>query len=306
MLLTNEDIENIRNRFLDVRRRGWKYFFEVTSGDIEHYEVPQSLDIWETMDSEHHKHCESVRLSIKNLSVDIAAAARISPLLAEADMQELRHNTRTMLASLYFRQYIHRGVYIHHDEGTVLGVDPPTHDEIPFQNATSAAKYFDQAAVKILDLIDLLLRSDGVELVRSDTASYRPNTAFIMMAIDDGKPELEDIKIAIKDVFEEFGITAVTANEIEHEDVITDRILSEIQTSEFLIADLTGERPNVYYEIGYAHALNKRVILVRKKGTQLHFDLAHRNCPAYSNTTSLKLLLRKRLEAITNKKPTGS
>lgn len=88
----------------------------------------------------------------------------------------------------------------------------------------------------------------------------------------------------------------------EHEDAITDRILHEIQASEFLIADLTYERPNVYYEIGYAHARNKRVILYRREGTELHFDVVHRNCPEYENTTALKKKLRKRLVAITNKR----
>ena len=58
----------------------------------------------------------------------------------------------------------------------------------------------------------------------------------------------------------------------------------------------------MYYEVAHALARNKRVILVRKKGTNLHFDLSHRNCPEYDNTTGLKKLLRKRLEAITNKK----
>ena len=54
---------------------------------------------------------------------------RGSPLLAEADTQELRHNTRQMLANVLFREYSHSRVYIHHDEGVVLGVDPPSHEE---------------------------------------------------------------------------------------------------------------------------------------------------------------------------------
>ncbi len=193
-------------------------------------------------------------------------------------------------------------MYIHHDEDVVLGVDPPSHEEVPFEEAATAPKRFYEAATEILDLIDLLSPTDTAHSPSSDTSSYRPNTAFIMMAIDNNKPELEDVKNGIKDVFNEFGIQAITADEIEHDGAITDRILDEIEASEFLIADLTHERPNVYYEIGHAHARSKRVILFRKKGTTLHFDVAHRNCPEYENTTELKAQLRKRLVAITNKR----
>ena len=211
-----------------------------------------------------------------------------------------------MLANIRFHQYRHHGVYIHHDQDVVLGVDPPSHLERPFQDAAEASQRFDEAATEILDLIDLLSPTDIVQSSSSDTSRYRPNTAFIMMAIDNRKPELEDVKNGIKEVFKDFGIHAITADEIEHDGAITDRILDEIEASEFLIADLTHERPNVYYEIGHAHARAKRVILFRKKGTTVHFDVAHRKCPEYENTTELKTQLRKRLEAITNKRsPTG-
>ncbi len=124
------------------------------------------------------------------------------------------------------------------------------------------------------------------------------NMAFVLMAMDPDNAELEDIYHAIKDVCVSFDIKAYTAGEIEHQDRITDRILYEIKTCEFLIADVTHERPNVYYEIGYAHAINKRPILYRKRGTKLHFDLSVHNVPEYRNVTELRDMLTKRLEAI--------
>lgn len=124
------------------------------------------------------------------------------------------------------------------------------------------------------------------------------NTAFVLMPLNPSNPELTDVKNTIKRVCKEFEINAYTANEIEHQDRITDLILREIACCEFLIADLSLERPNVYYEIGYAHALNKKPILYRRAGTKLHFDLSVHNVPEYKNITELEEMLRKRLEAI--------
>jgi hypothetical protein len=141
--------------------------------------------------------------------------------------------------------------------------------------------------------------------VIDDIENVIPNTAFILMRIDPNNPELDDISNAIKEICTSFKIKAVRADDIEHQEQITDVVLREIRRAEFLIADLTGERPNVYYEIGYAHAMNKRPILLRKSGTKLHFDLSVHNVPEYRNITELKTLLTKRFEAITGSQPRG-
>lgn len=61
------------------------------------------------------------------------------------------------------------------------------------------------------------------------------------------------------------------------ERVFTKDILSEIQKNikgaDVIIADVTGKNPNVYYEIGYAHALGRPVVLVAASAEELIFDI---------------------------------
>lgn len=132
-----------------------------------------------------------------------------------------------------------------------------------------------------------------------------PDSAFIVMSMNPAEPGLTDVMNAIKDECRAFGISAERIDDIEHSDRITDRILERLRSAEFIIADLTGERPNVYYEVGFAHALGKRPILYRRTGTQLHFDLSIHNVPEFANITDLRNLLRRRLEAILGRSPSA-
>src|SRR4029079_2569152 len=113
----------LAERLASLRERATQFFasVEALQQAIEVNDVSQ-LALTPQLSSER----QALRAEIKRLSVDVAGAARGSALIADADLHDLRHNTRRMLASVNFRQYVHSGVHIHHDEDVVLGVDPPS------------------------------------------------------------------------------------------------------------------------------------------------------------------------------------
>ncbi len=56
------------------------------------------------------------------------------------------------------------------------------------------------------------------------------------------------------------------------------------QASRFIIANLTKKNPNVFYELGIAHAIGKEVILITQTMEDVPFDLKALRCIVYSFT----------------------
>ncbi len=56
---------------------------------------------------------------------------------------------------------------------------------------------------------------------------------------------------------------------------IIDQIWSGINAAKVLVAELTTRNPNVFYELGLAHALDKPVVLISSNGEDVPFDLKH-------------------------------
>jgi hypothetical protein len=54
---------------------------------------------------------------------------------------------------------------------------------------------------------------------------------------------------------------------------ITSQIIKLLMDADLVIADLTGNNPNVYYELCLRHALGKPVIHMASDGTKLSFDV---------------------------------
>jgi len=79
---------------------------------------------------------------------------------------------------------------------------------------------------------------------------------------------------------------------------ITDEIRKAIRKARLIICDLTEERPNVYYELGFAHGLGKNVICLAREGTKIHFDVYGLKILFFDTYRYLEEQLEKELRAL--------
>jgi hypothetical protein len=112
---------------------------------------------------------------------------------------------------------------------------------------------------------------------------------FVIMSFEK-TDDLEDYKAAVMDVCKKAGFQAIRTDSrpAANTHQIVDAIHDRIQTCGFVIADLSNGRPNVYYEVGYARGLDKKLILTAKKDTPVHFDLQGFNRIEWTGSENLK------------------
>ena len=132
------------------------------------------------------------------------------------------------------------------------------------------------------------------------SVNQEPGTVFVVMQFSDPYHDLySDI---ITRVTRDYNLRAYHAGEVFGPGVILENIVRGIIDSRIVIAEITERNPNVFYELGYAHALKKPTILVAEKGKGLPFDVSGYRCLFYENSIGGKNrvedALRKHLEAI--------
>jgi hypothetical protein len=99
--------------------------------------------------------------------------------------------------------------------------------------------------------------------------------AFIVMQFS--SPYNEVYSHVIKDLCEEFKLDATRADEIYGPGIIVKDVIDRISRSQVIIADISPTNPNVYFEVGYALALGKPIILLAQRrgpDAPLPFDLS--------------------------------
>lgn len=94
---------------------------------------------------------------------------------------------------------------------------------------------------------------------------------FVLMPFSE---EFDDVyKAGIKPACSNAGTYCERVDEQNYEGRIIDRIYNQIDKADIVVADMTGRNANVFYEVGYAHALNKRAVLLTKSADDIPFDL---------------------------------
>jgi hypothetical protein len=134
---------------------------------------------------------------------------------------------------------------------------------------------------------------DYYEKLRQGGAMYRK--AFMAMKFGDATLD-RLLETVFKPSAKQAGFELVRLDDRPRAGLIDDQLRVEIQTSDFLIADLTHDNLGAYWEAGYAEGLGKPVIYTCERNKfeshKTHFDTNHHLTIIWDATAPLEAAAR--------------
>lgn len=104
------------------------------------------------------------------------------------------------------------------------------------------------------------------------TAARKTPEAFVLMEFS---PELDPIyDDIIRPTAGKVGYNCRRADDVERPGIILNDIYDDIARATVVVAEIAAANPNVYYEVGVAHALGIKTILLAQEGTKPPFDIS--------------------------------
>ncbi|CED57295.1 membrane protein [Aliivibrio wodanis] len=121
------------------------------------------------------------------------------------------------------------------------------------------------------------------------------NTAFVLTPFNSMFDS--DYK-AVKGFFTEYGYKCERGDDLKVTHNVLGHIIKKMASAEIVVANISGRNPNVFYELGIAHALGKDVIIIAKSPKDITFDVASGQVIIYQNEEQLKSELNQWLVSI--------
>ncbi len=142
--------------------------------------------------------------------------------------------------------------------------------------------------------IALFFAGPGEIEVSEFSIETRGSKVFVVMQYT---PEFDELYAeVIKPTVESFKMESVRADDFYTSGLILNDITQSIIESQIIIADITPDNPNVFYEVGYAHGIGKPVILLsERKREKLPFDVSGFRTLYYDNSIGGKSKVEERL-----------
>ena len=127
-------------------------------------------------------------------------------------------------------------------------------------------------------------------------ATMEPKLVLLIMSFEG--EGMGGVLAAVRDECAKLGLKPTRADDAVGSEFVMKQVGNLIERSELIVCDLTHERPNVYYELGYAHGVGNggdNVLLIAREGTTLHFDIGPLRVHHYASLKKLRDILRKNL-----------
>jgi hypothetical protein len=120
--------------------------------------------------------------------------------------------------------------------------------------------------------VGVFCKGDHKIVVRNFSVDAHKPKAFVVMQFG---PQYDDVyRDVVRGVCDAYEVNSLRADDVAGPGLIIADVIREITSSQLIIADITPNNPNVYFEVGYALAMKKPTILLARKGTSLPFDVA--------------------------------
>lgn len=153
------------------------------------------------------------------------------------------------------------------------------------------------------------------QYLNGDTASFEEDTKFIFVLMPFGRTNKEtlmlgNVFLVIKRVIEQAcfhgGVLSCSRADLEDGLIIMEDVCQKIKKAGLTIFDISVPNPNVYYELGLACALDKKILLTFNSTLhykahpkeKIPFDINQFRYVEYSSASDLEQKLKRKIESL--------
>jgi hypothetical protein len=153
----------------------------------------------------------------------------------------------------------------------------------------SSQKTLSQTASDVSVDANKFLRAMGI-----DRSGLRIDPKLVLVLIP-FNPEYDKVYEIIKLVCARAGLNCVRGDEEHSRGDILGHIIKLMTKARVVLAEITERNPNVYYELGIAHAFGKSTILISRSLEDVPFDVQRLRILIYKDLADLRPLLSESL-----------